>query len=53
LFKNSAEEVFWCKRVEVIEEYRKFHNEILHDLYFSPNIMVKEKKSLYSPGKTL
>jgi len=53
MFENSAEEVFWSKRVKVAGEYRKFHNESLHELYFSPNIMVKENKSLHSPGKPL
>jgi len=53
MFENSAEDVFWSKRVEVIGEYRKFHNESLHELHFSPNIIVKEKKSLYTRGKTL
>jgi len=53
LFEKSAEEVCWSKRVQVTGEYRKFDNESLHEVYFSPNITVKEKKSLYSPGKTL
>jgi len=53
MFENSAEDVFWSKRVEVTGEYRKFHNESLHELHFSPNFMVKEKKSLYTRGKAL
>jgi beta-galactosidase/beta-glucuronidase len=53
MFENSAQEVYRSKRVKVTGEYKKFHKESLHEFYFSPNIMVKEKKSLYSPGKTL
>jgi hypothetical protein len=42
-----------AKRVKVTGEYRKFHIESLHELYFSPNIIVKRKKSLYTSGKAL
>jgi hypothetical protein len=31
--------IFGCKRDEVIGEWRKLHNEELHDLYSSPNIV--------------
>jgi hypothetical protein len=31
--------IFWPKRVEVISEWRKLHNEEFHDLYSSPNIV--------------
>ena len=51
--ERSTEDVFWSKWVKVAEEYRKFHNEDLHELYLSPNIIVKVNKSLYRPGKSL
>jgi len=53
MFENSAGEVFWSKRVTVTRQYRKFHNESFHELYFPPNILVKKKKYLNSRGKTL
>jgi hypothetical protein len=31
--------IFGPKRNEVTREWRKFHNEELHDLYCSPNII--------------
>jgi hypothetical protein len=31
--------VFWSKRNEVTGEWRKLHNEELHDLYSSPTIV--------------
>jgi hypothetical protein len=31
--------IFLPKRGEVTGEWRKFHNEELHDLYSSPNIV--------------
>jgi hypothetical protein len=34
-----SRDVFWPKHEEVTEDWRKLHNEDLHDLYFSPNII--------------
>jgi hypothetical protein len=31
--------IFGRKRDEVIQEWRKLHNEEVNDLYFSPNII--------------
>jgi hypothetical protein len=31
--------IFGCKRDEVTGEWKKLHNEELHDLYSSPNIV--------------
>jgi hypothetical protein len=31
--------IFGAKRDEVTGEWRKLHNEELHDLYFSPNLV--------------
>jgi hypothetical protein len=31
--------IFWAKRDEVTGEWRKLHNEELHDLYSSPTIV--------------
>jgi len=38
--------IFWPKRDEVTEEWRKLHNEELNDLYSSPNIVrvIKAKR---------
>jgi hypothetical protein len=35
--------IFGPKRDEVIEEWRKLHNEELHILYSSPNIVRQSK----------
>ena len=40
VFENRVlRRIFGPKRDEVIGEWRKFHNEELNDLYFSPNIV--------------
>jgi hypothetical protein len=31
--------IFWPKRDEVTVELRRLHNEELHDLHFSPDII--------------
>jgi hypothetical protein len=39
VFENRVlRRIFGCKRDEVTGEWRKLHNEELHDLYSSPNI---------------
>jgi hypothetical protein len=40
VFENSVlRRIFGPKRDEVTGEWRKLHNEELHDLYFSPSII--------------
>jgi hypothetical protein len=40
VFKNRVlRKVFGPKRDEVTEDWRKLHNEELHDMYCSPNIV--------------
>jgi hypothetical protein len=40
VFENRVlRSIFGPKRNEVIGEWRKLHNEGLHDLYSSPNIL--------------
>jgi hypothetical protein len=40
VFQNRVlRRIFGLKRDEVTGEWRKLHNEELHDLYFSPNII--------------
>jgi hypothetical protein len=53
VFENRVlRRMFGSKRDEVTGEWRKLHNEELHDLYFSPNIVrVKiEKNEMGGPG---
>jgi hypothetical protein len=43
LFDNRVfSRIFGAKRDEVTREWRKLHNEKLHDLYCSPNIRSNE-----------
>jgi hypothetical protein len=40
VFENRVlRRIFGPKRAEVMGEWRKLHNEELHDLYFSPSII--------------
>jgi hypothetical protein len=40
VFENRVlRRIFGTKRDEVTEEWRKLHNEELHDLYSSPSII--------------
>jgi hypothetical protein len=39
VFENRVLRIFGSKRDEVTGERRKLHNEVLHDLYSSPNIV--------------
>jgi hypothetical protein len=44
--KRVLRGIFGLKRDEVIGEWRKLHNEEVHDLYLSPNIigMIKSRR---------
>jgi hypothetical protein len=47
VFENRVlRRIFGLKRVEVRGDWRKLHNEELHDLYSSPNIirMIKSRR---------
>jgi hypothetical protein len=40
VFKNRApRKIFGLQRVEVIEDWRKLHNEKLHNFHYSPCII--------------
>jgi hypothetical protein len=39
VFENRALRIFGPKREEVTGGWKEFHNEELHNLYFSPNII--------------
>jgi hypothetical protein len=39
VFENGAEEDIWTERDEMTGEWRKLHNEELHDLYSLPSII--------------
>jgi hypothetical protein len=39
VFENSLLRIFGPKRDEVTREWRKLHNEELHDLYSFPSII--------------
>jgi hypothetical protein len=47
VFENRVlRRIFGPKRYEVVGGWRKLHNEVLHDLYSSPNIirMIKSRR---------
>jgi hypothetical protein len=46
VFENSVLRIFGPKRAEVMGDWRKLHNEKLHNLYASPNIirMIRSRK---------
>jgi len=52
VFQNRMLKIFGSKMDEVKREWRKVHNEELHDLYSSPNIvgMIKWKKEDWGGG---
>jgi hypothetical protein len=46
VFENRVlRRIFGSKRHEVMREWRKLHNEELHNLYLSPNIIRQTKSS--------
>jgi hypothetical protein len=54
VFENRVlRRIFGPKRDEVTGEWRKLHNEELHNLYSSPDIIKKIKQSRYTPWRRL
>jgi hypothetical protein len=48
VFENRVlRRIFGPKRDEVTDEWRKLHNEELHDLYSSPSIISKNLSDIY------
>jgi hypothetical protein len=50
VFENRVlRKIFGSKRDEVTEEWRKLHNEQLHDLYSSPSIIriIKSRRMIW------
>jgi hypothetical protein len=50
VFENRVMRIFGPKRDEVTRDWRKLHNEELHNLYFSPNIirMIKLRRTRWA-----
>jgi hypothetical protein len=48
--KRALRRIFGPKGDEVMEGWSKLHNEELHDLYFSPNIIriIKSRRMLWA-----
>jgi hypothetical protein len=49
---STDRRIFGPKRYEVTGEWRKLHNEELHILYSSPNIIRQIKSSMIEVGGT-
>jgi hypothetical protein len=51
VYENMAlRRIFGCKREDVAGQKRKLHNEELHKLYASQNIMVKKSERMRLVG---
>jgi hypothetical protein len=51
VFENRVlRRIFGLKRDEVTEEWRKLHNEELHDFYYSPSInrIIKSRRVMWA-----
>jgi hypothetical protein len=50
LFENRDLRIFGRRRNEVTGDWRKLHNEKLHDLYSSPNIVrvIKSRRMIWA-----